>query len=67
MSINVEIALVLGLFIIGAVVLAIDNMVDAIVQTPHPLAAQAKTISRQCPTCSLGAEEKAVAITQISQ
>lgn len=29
MSINVEIALVLGLFIIGALVLAIDNIVDA--------------------------------------
>lgn len=30
MSIDVELALVLGLFIIGAVVLAIDNLVDAL-------------------------------------
>ena len=29
MSIDVELALVLGLFLIGAVVLAIDNLVDA--------------------------------------
>ncbi len=30
MSINVELALVLGLFVIGAVVLAVDNLVDAL-------------------------------------
>lgn len=30
MSINVELSLVLGLFIIGAVVLAVDNLVDAL-------------------------------------
>jgi hypothetical protein len=30
MSINIELALVLGLFIIGSVVLAIDNLVDAL-------------------------------------
>jgi len=30
MSIDVELALVLGLFIIGAVVLAVDNLVDAL-------------------------------------
>ena len=30
MSINVELALVMGLFIIGAVVLAVDNLVDAL-------------------------------------
>ena len=30
MSINIELALVLGLFIIGAVVLAVDNLVDAL-------------------------------------
>lgn len=30
MSIDIELALVLGLFIIGAVVLAVDNLVDAL-------------------------------------
>jgi hypothetical protein len=30
MSINIELALVLGLFVIGAVVLAMDNQVDAL-------------------------------------
>ena len=30
MSIDVELALVLGLFIIGAVVLAVDNLVDTL-------------------------------------
>lgn len=30
MSIDVELALVLGLFIIGAVVLAVDNLVSAL-------------------------------------
>ena len=49
MSINVEIALVLSLFIIGAVVLAIDNLVDALYKrftrwlhqrSPFPASAQ---------------------------
>ncbi|MCE3224682.1 MAG: putative Twin-arginine translocation protein TatB [Nitrospira sp.] len=30
MSINIELALVLGLFIIGAVVLAADNLINAL-------------------------------------
>lgn len=30
MSIDIELALILGLFIIGAVVLALDNLVDAL-------------------------------------
>ena len=30
MPINVELALVMGLFIIGAVVLAVDNLIDAL-------------------------------------
>ena len=30
MSIDIELALVLGLFIIGAVVLAVDNLIDAL-------------------------------------
>jgi hypothetical protein len=30
MSINIELALVLGLFIIGAVVLAVDNLINAL-------------------------------------
>ncbi|MCS6297666.1 MAG: hypothetical protein H8K09_15630 [Nitrospira sp.] len=49
MSIDVELALVLGLFMIGAVVLAIDNLVYALSKRLSRWMRNRKSVSRTPP------------------
>lgn len=49
MSIDVELALVLGLFMIGAVVLAIDNLVCALSKRVSRWMRTRKSLSRTSP------------------
>ena len=49
MSIDVELALVLGLFLIGAVVLAIDNLVYALSKRLNRWLRNRKTLSNNPP------------------
>lgn len=45
MSIDIELALVLGLFIIGAVVLAVDNLIDALYRRLNRWISQRQSIT----------------------
>ena len=57
MSIDVELALVLGLFMIGAVVLAIDNLVYALSKRIRRWVRNRKSLSRT-PTALTAAQKK---------
>ncbi|HNV25167.1 MAG TPA: hypothetical protein PKI21_02825 [Nitrospira sp.] len=57
MSIDVELALVLGLFMIGAVVLAIDNLVYALSKRIRRWVRNRKSLSRT-PTALTATQKK---------
>jgi hypothetical protein len=58
MSINVELALVLGLFLIGAMVLAVDNLADALYRRVSLWIRERKSIAATAESPSLRRKNK---------